>query len=151
MQGLPEKYDPKKLLKAMKKEFACNGTVVASAESDSEDDDAEGGAGGKDGGDAKEAKPAASGTAKPNFGQILQFQGDQRMAVKEFLVKAGLYSEKEAKDKIVMCVLLFTLTCPCRSPRITSVKAVSRTCIGHWPAGAVACQLAGTLQNRGRT
>lgn len=81
----------------MKKEFACNGTVVASADSD--DEDAEG-----DGAGAEDDKKAAAkeGTAKPNFGQILQFQGDQRVAVKEFLVKAGLYSEKEAKDKIVM-------------------------------------------------
>ncbi|KAG8933546.1 Eukaryotic translation initiation factor eIF-1 [Tulasnella sp. 419] len=28
LQGLPKEYDPKKLLKAFKKEFACNGTVV---------------------------------------------------------------------------------------------------------------------------
>ena len=97
VQGLPEKYDPKKLLKAMKKEFACNGTVVSSADSD--DEDAEGAGAGAD--DAK-AGAKDGGAAKPNFGQILQFQGDQRTAVKEFLVKAGLYSEKEAKDKIVM-------------------------------------------------
>jgi len=28
LQGLAKEYDPKKLLKAFKKEFACNGTVV---------------------------------------------------------------------------------------------------------------------------
>ncbi|KIO26221.1 hypothetical protein M407DRAFT_243788 [Tulasnella calospora MUT 4182] len=28
LQGLGKEYDPKKLLKAFKKEFACNGTVV---------------------------------------------------------------------------------------------------------------------------
>ncbi|KAF5358439.1 hypothetical protein D9756_001921 [Leucocoprinus leucothites] len=28
LQGLPKQYDPKKLLKAFKKEFACNGTLV---------------------------------------------------------------------------------------------------------------------------
>jgi translation initiation factor 1 len=28
LQGLPKEYDPKKLLKAFKKEFACNGTLV---------------------------------------------------------------------------------------------------------------------------
>ncbi|KIM62075.1 hypothetical protein SCLCIDRAFT_15919 [Scleroderma citrinum Foug A] len=28
LQGLPKEYDPKKLLKAFKKEFACNGNVV---------------------------------------------------------------------------------------------------------------------------
>lgn len=101
MQGLPEKYDPKKLLKAMKKEFACNGTVVSSADSDSEDD-AAGGPGG-DKAAAPGAKAAGAGApAKADFGQVLQFQGDQRVGVKDFLVKAGLYSEKEAKDKIVM-------------------------------------------------
>ncbi|KIY68625.1 eukaryotic translation initiation factor SUI1 [Cylindrobasidium torrendii FP15055 ss-10] len=28
LQGLPKQYDSKKLLKAFKKEFACNGTLV---------------------------------------------------------------------------------------------------------------------------
>lgn len=28
LQGLPKEYDQKKLLKAFKKEFACNGTLV---------------------------------------------------------------------------------------------------------------------------
>ncbi|KAJ3562893.1 hypothetical protein NP233_g9299 [Leucocoprinus birnbaumii] len=28
LQGLPKQYDPKKLLKAFKKDFACNGTLV---------------------------------------------------------------------------------------------------------------------------
>ncbi|KAL4067853.1 eukaryotic translation initiation factor 1 [Scleroderma citrinum] len=32
LQGLPKEYDPKKLLKAFKKEFACNGTVVEDTE-----------------------------------------------------------------------------------------------------------------------
>ncbi|KDN36094.1 translation initiation factor SU [Tilletiaria anomala UBC 951] len=33
LQGLPKEYDPKKLIKAFKKEFACNGTVVDDEES----------------------------------------------------------------------------------------------------------------------
>ncbi|KAI0340477.1 translation initiation factor SU [Trametopsis cervina] len=33
LQGLPTEYDAKKLLKAFKKEFACNGTLVDDAES----------------------------------------------------------------------------------------------------------------------
>ncbi|KAI0748192.1 eukaryotic translation initiation factor 1 [Daedaleopsis nitida] len=33
LQGLPKEYDLKKLLKAFKKEFACNGTVVDDEES----------------------------------------------------------------------------------------------------------------------
>ncbi|UZJ54491.1 hypothetical protein CBS101457_003811 [Exobasidium rhododendri] len=28
LQGLPKEYDQKKILKAFKKEFACNGTIV---------------------------------------------------------------------------------------------------------------------------
>jgi len=32
LQGLPKQYDPKKVLKAFKKEFACNGTVVDDVE-----------------------------------------------------------------------------------------------------------------------
>ncbi|CAD6889703.1 unnamed protein product [Tilletia laevis] len=32
LQGLPKEYDAKKLLKAFKKEFACNGTVVEDPE-----------------------------------------------------------------------------------------------------------------------
>lgn len=28
MQGIPDEYDPKKLLKHFKKEYACNGTLV---------------------------------------------------------------------------------------------------------------------------
>ena len=82
VQGLPDKYDPKKLLKAMKKEFACNGTVVSSADSDDEE---------------AADKPKAN-----DFGKVLQFQGDQRMKVKEFLVVSGLVPEKEAKDTIVV-------------------------------------------------
>ncbi|KAI0721036.1 eukaryotic translation initiation factor 1 [Cerioporus squamosus] len=33
LQGLPKEYDLKKLLKAFKKEFACNGTLVDDEES----------------------------------------------------------------------------------------------------------------------
>ncbi|KAK2460586.1 hypothetical protein APHAL10511_007056 [Amanita phalloides] len=32
LQGLPKMYDHKKILKAFKKEFACNGTVVDDAD-----------------------------------------------------------------------------------------------------------------------
>ncbi|KAL1410989.1 hypothetical protein Q8F55_001933 [Vanrija albida] len=82
VQGIPDKYDPRKLLKAMKKEFACNGHVVHSADSDDEDSPAPG--------------------KKDEHGKVLQFQGDQRVAVKEFLVTAGLVTAKEAKDQIVI-------------------------------------------------
>lgn len=32
MQGLPKKFDQKKILKVIKKKFACNGTIVADAD-----------------------------------------------------------------------------------------------------------------------
>ena len=32
MQGLPKKFDQKKILKVIKKKFACNGTIVADTE-----------------------------------------------------------------------------------------------------------------------
>ena len=32
MQGLPKKFDQKKILKVIKKKFACNGTIVSDVE-----------------------------------------------------------------------------------------------------------------------
>jgi len=32
VQGLPKRYDPKKILKVIKKKFACNGTIVVDTE-----------------------------------------------------------------------------------------------------------------------
>jgi len=78
----------------MKKEFACNGTVVSSVDSDDEDSPA----------------PAAQGKTAQDFGKILQLQGDQRVKVKDFLVGSGLVSTKEAKDTIVMSVYNCLLT-----------------------------------------
>ena len=52
--GLSKQLDLKKILKAIKKEHCCNGTVLKDEETDTE---------------------------------VLQFQGDQREAVKTFLVK----------------------------------------------------------------
>ena len=72
----------------MKKEFACNGTVVSSADSDDEE----------------------GGTPKAtDFGKVLQLQGDQRLKVKEFLIDCGLVSDKEAKDMIVVWVCFICL------------------------------------------
>jgi translation initiation factor 1 len=33
VQGIPKKFDHKKILKVIKKEFACNGTIIDEAES----------------------------------------------------------------------------------------------------------------------
>jgi len=83
VQGLPDKYDPKKLLKAMKKEFGCNGHVVESADSSDEDS-------------------PAPGKVASDFGKVLQFQGDQRLKVRAWLLEFGILSSKEAKDKIII-------------------------------------------------
>ncbi|WVR05448.1 translation initiation factor SUI1 [Kwoniella sp. DSM 27419] len=80
VQGIPKKFDHSKILKAMKKEFACNGTVVKPDE-------------------AGEDELAG---VKPNMGDVLQLQGDQRMSVKQFLIDAGIVANKEAKDQIVV-------------------------------------------------
>ncbi|KAK6903249.1 translation initiation factor SUI1 [Kwoniella mangroviensis CBS 10435] len=83
VQGIPKKFDHSKILKAMKKEFACNGTVVKPEETGEDD------------------SPAPVGV-KPNLGDVLQLQGDQRVAVRQFLVDAGIVTSKEAKDSIVV-------------------------------------------------
>ncbi|WVQ78447.1 translation initiation factor SUI1 [Cryptococcus sp. DSM 104549] len=83
VQGIDPKYNHAKILKAMKKEFACNGTVVKPEEAGEDD------------------SPAPAG-AKPNHGDVLQLQGDQRVAAKQFLIDSGIVSSKESKDKIVV-------------------------------------------------
>jgi translation initiation factor SUI1 len=52
IEGIPSKFDLKKILKVIKKQFACNGTIVNDEKA----------------------------------GDVIQLQGDQRNAVKEFLV-----------------------------------------------------------------
>ncbi|ODN75100.1 translation initiation factor SUI1 [Cryptococcus amylolentus CBS 6039] len=83
IQGIPSKFNHNKILKAMKKEFACNGTVHK-PEVDSDE----------------EASPAPG--AKVNHGDVLQLQGDQRMGAKQFLIDSGIVSAKDAKVTIVV-------------------------------------------------
>jgi len=83
VQGLDKAYDAKKVLKAFKKEFACNGTVVSSEEADLDS-----------------PAPVPTGKAKQNFGQVIQLQGDQRTKIREFLISTGMVSERDAKEKI---------------------------------------------------
>jgi translation initiation factor 1 len=52
VEGIPSKFDLKKILKVIKKQFACNGTIVSDEKA----------------------------------GDVIQLQGDQRNAVKDFLV-----------------------------------------------------------------
>jgi translation initiation factor 1 len=110
VQGLGKEYDAKKVLKAFKKvtpphtscltrpltlissqEFACNGTVVSSEEAD------------------EEGTPEPTNKAKQNFGQVIQLQGDQRAKIREFLISTGMVNERDAKEKIQVCVYRFEL------------------------------------------
>jgi len=62
--GLAKALDLKKILKAIKKEHCCNGTVLKDEETESE---------------------------------VLQFQGDQREAVKTFLIKEEICEKDSVK------------------------------------------------------
>jgi len=63
VQGIPSEYDLKKIVRACKKEFACNGTVVND----------------------------------PQYGEVIQFQGDQRQHIAGFLKHIGISSEDQIK------------------------------------------------------
>uniref|UniRef100_A0AAZ3SSJ7 SUI1 domain-containing protein n=1 Tax=Oncorhynchus tshawytscha TaxID=74940 RepID=A0AAZ3SSJ7_ONCTS len=56
VQGIAIDYDKKKLVKAFKKKFACNGTVIE----------------------------------HPEYGEVIQLQGDQRKNICTFLIEVGL-------------------------------------------------------------
>jgi translation initiation factor 1 len=74
VQGIDSAYDLKKLVKALKKEFACNGCVVE----------------------------------HPEFGEIMQLQGDQRNSVARFLVSISLAREDQvltSRYHAVYCVV----------------------------------------------
>lgn len=63
VQGISEEFDKKKLVRAFKKEFACNGTVVE----------------------------------HPEYGEVIQLQGDQRNNVCQFLTKIGIVKDEQLK------------------------------------------------------
>ncbi|XP_045177723.1 eukaryotic translation initiation factor 1-like [Mercenaria mercenaria] len=63
VQGINPDYDFKKIVKACKKEFACNGTVVE----------------------------------HPEYGEVIQLQGDQRNHIRDFLKKIGIAKEGTIK------------------------------------------------------
>jgi len=63
VQGLSADYDLKRIARACKKEFACNGTVVE----------------------------------HPEYGEVLQFQGDQRTKICDWLVSIGLAKKEQIK------------------------------------------------------
>jgi len=63
VQGISDNDDKKKIVKACKKEFACNGTVVE----------------------------------HPEYGEVMQLQGDQRNNICQFLVKIGIAKPEQLK------------------------------------------------------
>jgi len=63
IQGLSTEYDLKKIVRACKKEFACNGTVIE----------------------------------HPEYGEVLQLQGDQRTKICGWLTKTGLVRSDQLK------------------------------------------------------
>jgi len=63
VQGLSAAFDLKKIVRACKKEFACNGTVVE----------------------------------HPEYGEVLQMQGDQRELIAQFLVKCDIVKKSQIK------------------------------------------------------
>ncbi|CAM9333968.1 eukaryotic translation initiation factor 1-like [Petromyzon marinus] len=63
VQGIGDQYDKKKLVKAFKKKFACNGTVIE----------------------------------HPEYGEVIQLQGDQRKNICQFLAEIGIAKEDQIK------------------------------------------------------
>ncbi|XP_057600653.1 eukaryotic translation initiation factor 1-like [Hippopotamus amphibius kiboko] len=63
VQGITDDYDKKKLVKAFKKKFACNGTVIE----------------------------------HPEYGEVIQLQGDQHKNICQFLVEIGLAKDDQLK------------------------------------------------------
>ena len=63
VQGISDDFDKKKIVKIIKKQFACNGTVVV----------------------------------HPEWGEVLQVQGDQRTNIANFLLEVGLAKKNQLK------------------------------------------------------
>ncbi|KAK7815027.1 hypothetical protein U0070_024370 [Myodes glareolus] len=63
VQGIADDYDKKKLVKAFKKKFACNGTVIE----------------------------------HPEYGEVIQLQGDQCKNICQFLIEIGLAKDDQLK------------------------------------------------------
>ncbi|XP_048469825.1 eukaryotic translation initiation factor 1b [Rhincodon typus] len=63
IQGIADAYDKKKLMKAFKKKFACNGTVIE----------------------------------HPEYGEVIQLQGDQWKNICQFILEVGIVKQKQLK------------------------------------------------------
>uniref|UniRef100_A0A8C1UI35 Eukaryotic translation initiation factor 1b-like n=1 Tax=Cyprinus carpio TaxID=7962 RepID=A0A8C1UI35_CYPCA len=73
VQGISDDYDKKKLVKAFKKKFACNGTVIE----------------------------------HPEYGEVIQLQGDQRKNICQFLLEINIVKEEQLKS---LQALIFIMT-----------------------------------------
>ncbi|KAG2458246.1 EIF1B factor, partial [Polypterus senegalus] len=75
VQGIADDYDKKKLVKAFKKKFACNGTVIE----------------------------------HPEYGEVIQLQGDQRKNICQFLLEVSLClcGGFNKKERAKLLLLLF--------------------------------------------
>ena len=83
VQGLSAGYDLKKIVRACKKEFACNGTVVEHSEY----------------GEVSPYHDLLFWLINSTFFylQVLQLQGDQRENICQFLTKVGLVKAEQIK------------------------------------------------------
>ncbi|XP_040599806.1 eukaryotic translation initiation factor 1-like [Mesocricetus auratus] len=63
VQGIADDFDEKKLVKAFKKKFACNGTVIE----------------------------------HPEYGEVIQLQGDQYKSTRQFMRETGLAEDDQLK------------------------------------------------------
>ncbi|KAI5018763.1 hypothetical protein ZWY2020_043651 [Hordeum vulgare] len=87
VQGLKKEFSYNKILKDLKKEFCCNGTVVQ---------DPELGQVIQLQGDQRK-NVATFLVQDPELGQVIQLQGDQRKNVATFLVQAGIAKKELIK------------------------------------------------------
>uniref|UniRef100_A0A8C3WKT8 SUI1 domain-containing protein n=1 Tax=Catagonus wagneri TaxID=51154 RepID=A0A8C3WKT8_9CETA len=85
VQGIADDYDKKKLVKAFKKKFACNGTVIE----------------------------------HPEYGEVIQLQGDQRKNICQFLVEVSL---------VISCWLVHFVPLPWLTNRGSCLLTFCREC-----------------------
>uniref|UniRef100_A0AC34RBY3 SUI1 domain-containing protein n=1 Tax=Panagrolaimus sp. JU765 TaxID=591449 RepID=A0AC34RBY3_9BILA len=71
VQGIAPEYDLKKIVRYLKKEHNCNGTIEHNC----------------------------NGTIveHPEYGEVIQLTGDQRQHIKDFLCKVGIVKEENCK------------------------------------------------------
>ncbi|KAI3359949.1 hypothetical protein L3Q82_013844 [Scortum barcoo] len=94
VQGIADDYDKKKLVKAFKKKFACNGTVIE----------------------------------HPEYGEVIQLQGDQRKNICQFIIEVDLAKEEQLKS--TNPVPGDQLTCTWSDPFADATKGDDRLPVG---------------------